>query len=167
MIESYVRIMKLYVNTSWNILIKTVARCCKHGDEESEDFYNGGLGGGYRPTVSHVGQFVLGRNKTWKIQIVANPKKLLFNLICYNYVGGNTSSGARNIYISKEKFTNWLNERAKHSNIGDEKENSDDRLANLEEKTEKLQIAISNMDSKLEAILEKLISSSLPPSVAE
>ena len=111
--------------------------------------------------MSCVGNFVIGRNKAWQIQIMADQNQLLHNLICFNYSGGNALSGGRKIFISKQKFINWLNEREIHSNIGDEKETNDDRLVQLEEKTEKIQKAITNMDSKLDAILEKLLSSSV------
>ena len=136
-------------------------RWCKHGDEESEDFYNGSYEVNRGPHVSRVGNYVLGRNKAWRIQILADQKELLHNLIFSNYVGGNALSGGRKIFISKQKFINWLNERETHSNIGSEKDNNDDRLIELEEKTEELQKAITNMDLKLDVILEKLLSSSV------
>ena len=108
-----------------------------------------------------IGNFVLGRNKAWRIQILADQKELLHKLIFSNYVGGNALSGGRKIFISKQKFINWLNEREIHSNIGSEKANKDDRLVQLEEKTEEIQKAITNMDSKLDVILEKLLSSTV------
>ena len=140
---------------------KFIFSWCKHGDEESEDFYSGSYEDSRSPHVSRVGNFVIGRNKAWQIKIMADQKQLLHNLICFNYSGGNALSGGRKIFISKQKFINWLNEREIHSNIGDEKETNDDRLVQLEEKTEKIQEAITNMDSKLDAILEKLLSSSV------
>ena len=142
--------------------LKTTVRCCKHGDEESEDFYKGGrtqTGNFDEPQVTQIGGFDLERNKTWQIHVVADPNKLLRNLICYNYVGGNASSGGRKIFISKEKLTNWLNQRNIHSNIGEEKESSDDRLVHLEDKTEKLRTLMTTMDAKLDAIFEELVSS--------
>ena len=47
-------------------------RWCKHGDEESEDFYNGSYEVNQGPHVSRVGNYVLGRNKAWRIQILAD-----------------------------------------------------------------------------------------------
>ena len=111
--------------------------------------------------MSRVSNFVLGQNKAWRIQILADQKELLHKLIFSNYVGGNALSGGRKIFISKQKFINWLNEREIHSNIGSEKDNNDDRLVQLEENTEELQKAITNMDSKLDVILEKLLSSTV------
>jgi len=159
------------LSVSWNFKFenegkyKFILRWCIHGDEESEDFYNGS---GYEVNQapngsrgSRVGNFVLGQNKAWRIQILADQKELLHKLIFSNYVGGNALSGGRKIFISKQKFINWLNEREIHSNIGSEKDNNDDRLVQLEEKTEELQKAITNMDSKLDVILEKLLSSTV------
>ena len=146
---------------------KFILRWCIHGDEESEDFYNGS---GYEVNQapngsrgSRVGNFVLGQNKAWRIQILADQKELLHKLIFSNYVGGNALSGGRKIFIHKQKFINWLNEREIHSNIGSEKDNNDDRLVQLEEKTEELQKAITNMDSKLDVILQKLLSLTVWP----
>ena len=109
--------------------IKTTIRWFKHGDEEAEDFLKVGQTqyktyGGYGPQVTQIAGVELKRNKTWQINVVADPNKLLHNIICYNYVGGNALSGGRKIFISKEKFTNWLNERNNHSNIGVEKESN-------------------------------------------